>query len=320
MNLSKRRDPAKTARLKKIIFVLSAVGLVLILALVNFLVPFKTLLPHTKFPVREEGEMRVHFLSVGQGDCTVIEFPDGDVMLVDSGDGAFDTENKLIRYIKGLKPAAVTLVATHADIDHYGGFAEIFECFSVQTVYLPVIDSGAVAYQRFSAAVKKSGADVKTLSRYSVISRPSGAYAVCISPYSKNETDENESSAVLFIGYGGVNILLGGDIGAEREDKLWNEYALMEGIFDSAGYSVRLEDTDILKVSHHGSAGSSSEKWLSLLSPSTAILSCGRGNIYSHPAAEAISRLTGCGAEIYRTDELGDIVISIKDGNYTILE
>lgn len=320
MNPLHRRDPAKGARLKKIIFALCTAGLILLLALVNFLVPLQTLLPPYKLPAREAGEMRLHFMDVGQGDCTVVEFPEGDIMIVDSGDGAFQSENKLVRYIKGLNPTGVTLVATHADIDHYGGFAELIECFGAQTVYTPLLDTQTGSYQRFAAAVKKSGAEVKTLTRYSVISRPSGAYAVCISPCTTDETDENDTSAVLYLDYGGVGIVLGGDITARWEEKLLSDYAFLDGIFDSGEYSVRLEDTDILKVSHHGSASSSSEEWLSLLSPRVAVLSCGRGNPYSHPAAESVTRLAAVGAEIYRTDELGNIAVSIKDGNYTILE
>ncbi|MDE6677094.1 MAG: hypothetical protein K2K12_05230, partial [Clostridia bacterium] len=114
--------------------------------------------------------------------------------------------------------------------------------------------------------------------------------------------------------------LLGADISGSREQRLLDEYALMEGIFDSGQFRVRLEDTDILKVSHHGSAYSSSEEWLSLLSPEVAVVTCGRGNRYSHPAAESVARLTDIGADIYRTDELGNIVISIKNGNFFILE
>lgn len=320
MNPFQRRDPEKAARLKKIFFISGTLGLVLLLALVNFLVPFKTLLPSYKLPARDAGEMRLHFMDVGQGDCTIVEFPEGDIMVVDSGDGGYRSGNNLVRYIKGLKPTSVTLVATHADIDHYGGFSQLLECFGAQTVYMPRIDSSASAFQRFAAVVKKSGAEVKTLTRYSVISRPSGAYAVCISPCTTDETDENDGSAVLYLNYGGVGVLLGGDITARWEEKLRTDYSFMDGIFDSGGYKVRLEDTQILKVSHHGSASSSSAEWLSLLSPRVAVLSCGRGNTYSHPAVESVTRLAACGAEIYRTDELGNIAVSIKNGNYTILE
>ena len=59
--------------------------------------------------------MRIHFLSVGQGDCTVVEFPDGDALIIDAGDGSFSANNALVRYLKGLDVSALTLIATHAD-------------------------------------------------------------------------------------------------------------------------------------------------------------------------------------------------------------
>ncbi|MDE6059544.1 MAG: MBL fold metallo-hydrolase [Clostridia bacterium] len=304
----------------KIVFVSLCVGLALLLALLEYFVPLRTLLPAIRIEPRAEGEMRVHFMGVGEGDCTILEFPDGNVLVVDSGDGSFDTENKLIRYVKGLNATSYSVVATHADIDHYGGFAELIRTFGADTVYTPFAKSYVGAYKRFTAAVKDSGAQVQTLMRYSVIDNPSGAYAVCISPASAGAQDDNDGSTVLFVSYLGINLLLGADISGSREQQLLDEYALMEGIFDSGEFRVRLEDTDILKVSHHGSAYSSSEEWLSLLSPEVAVVTCGRGNIYSHPAAESVARLAGIGADIYRTDELGNIVISIKNGNFFILE
>lgn len=103
-----------------------------------------------------------------------------------------------------------------------------------------------------------------------------------------------------------------------RENSLLAEAELTEDIFDSGGLRVRLDETQILKAAHHGSAEASGEAWLSYLSPEVAVISCGAGNSYRHPAGEALGRLSQAGAEIYRTDELGHIVVSVKDGAYTI--
>ena len=96
------------------------------------------------------------------------------------------------------------------------------------------------------------------------------------------------------------------------------EYALYEGIFDSGDLRVRLEDVDILRVSHHGSSASSSEEWLSLLGADVAVISCGADNRYGHPSAAAIERLDRLVGTIYRTDELGDIVVTISNGTYEV--
>ncbi len=61
---------------------------------------------------------------------------------------------------------------------------------------------------------------------------------------------------------------------------------------------------------HHGSAGSSSEALLEALKPDTVFISVGR-NRYNLPSPETLARLKACGAEVYRTDECGDLEISV---------
>ena len=293
------------------------IALVLIaVALVCYFVP-TGLLPAYSIPGRKEGEMRIHFLDVGQSDCTIVEFPEGDVLIIDAGDGAFATNNKLVRYVKGLRPTSVSMLLTHADSDHYGGFRTLLKSFDTEKFYIPVLNFDAEDYQKLLDGIEKEGCPVETLTRYSAIKRECGAYLICLSPYSIGEESENDSSTVLYLDYGGVRALLCGDITATREKRLAKEYALDETLFDSGDFTVRLEGIEILKTAHHGSASSSSKEWLELIKPESAIISCGRGNEYSHPAAETLERLNAYSA-VYRTDELGDVVAVIAAGDYTI--
>lgn len=312
------RDERKRKRILAAVRISVAAVAVFAVALCNALRPFKTMLPGYALPARQEGEMRLHFVDVGQGDCTIVEFPEGDLLVVDGGNGGWKNENNLFRYVKSLNPASVSVLATHADYDHIGGLAEFLEYFGADKVYLPVVEGQTSSYFAFAEAAKRSGAELQTLTRYDVIAKESGAYAVCLSPYSMGETDENDSSTLLYVSYSGVNAALCGDISAEREEKLVRESGLDETLFDSGEYRVRLGETDILKVAHHGSAYSSSADWLTLLSPETAIVSCGKGNYYSHPAGETVERLAQIGAEIYRTDELGNLIVSISNGKYVV--
>lgn len=303
-------------RLKRVAVYAVIAAAVIALAAVLCFVPLKTRLPAYAFPARREGEMRIHFLDVGQGDCTAVEFPDGEVLVVDAGDGSFEHGNKLVRYLKGLAPSSVTMLLTHADSDHYGGFGRLIDTFGVTTFYLPAIGTEEAAYAELLAAVARSGCATGELTRYGTLINASGAYVVCLSPYSQGETDGNDASTVLYLSYEGVNVVLCGDITAPREEKLAREYALDETLFDGKGCTVRLPETHILKVAHHGSAYSSSQEWVSLLNAETAVISCGRGNPYSHPSSEALSRLSD--SEIYRTDELGDVVVCIYEGEYAV--
>ena len=76
---------------------------------------------------------------------------------------------------------------------------------------------------------------------------------------------------------------------------------------------------DVLKVAHHGSKYSSDAAFLEKVSPKAAVISCGVNNVYGHPHKEAMERLQKTGAEIFRTDEDGTILVTIgKDGAMNI--
>ena len=291
---------------------------VLALAVAAALVPYRSLLPAIALPARRAGELRLHFLDVGQGDCTIVEFPSGAALVVDAGDGSFANDDYVIRYLKGIAPTSVTLVATHSDVDHYGGLTEILRVFRVEKVYLPPVAAQTGAYRRFLSAVRAEGCAQETIVRYKSILDRSGAYAVCLSPHATDETDENDSAAMLYLAYEGVRVLLSSDATADREEALLREYALSEHIFDSGSLAVDLDGVDILRAAHHGSANAAGEEWLALIKPSAAVISCGAGNSYGHPAGELLTRLWEAGAETYRTDELGTVVASILGGAYTI--
>ncbi|MDE5548317.1 MAG: MBL fold metallo-hydrolase, partial [Clostridia bacterium] len=282
--------------------------------LVVSFVPLRTLLPAYSVAKRKEGELRLHFLSVGQGDSTIVEFPDGEIVIVDAGNGSYENENHIYRYLKALQPTAVSIVVTHAESDHFGGFARICKDFPIERAYLPALSSSLSVYSDFLESVSASGAEQITLLRRVLITNPSGAFIACISPNGGEAIDRNEDSAVLYVSYQGVNALLAGDIGEKRESALLREYAVAPDAFDYGTRPVRLEDTHILKVSHHGSASSSSEEWLKALGAEVAVVSSGKGNSYAHPAADAMQRLSDAGAQIYRTDELNDIMITVADG------
>ena len=69
-------------------------------------------------------------------------------------------------------------------------------------------------------------------------------------------------------------------------------------------------DADVLKVGHHGSKSSSSTGFINAVSPDIAVISVGEGNSYGHPNSETIALLNQVGADVYRTDEQGTIVVT----------
>ena len=70
----------------------------------------------------------------------------------------------------------------------------------------------------------------------------------------------------------------------------------------------------MLKVGHHGSRSSSSQKFLKAVDPAYAVISCGEDNSYGHPHAETLNNLRAMGVDVFRSDEQGTIV-AVSDGS-----
>ncbi len=317
-SIRKKKDPDYKAFIRRIITLSVSVVAVFLLTLFNYFLPFTSFRPAYAIAPREEGELRIHFLSVGQGDATVVEFPDGDCLLIDAGDGSFVHNNHIYRYLKGLNFKNLSAVISHADVDHCGGMAEVLSAFNITTLYLPVVGSQSGYYSNSVAQAEESGIKLQTLYRYQSISMPSGAYLVCISPYSIEESGDNDASVVLYLSYKNTTVLFGADISSVRERRLVSEYQSDPHLFNSENLAVNLSGIDLLKVSHHGSAGSCCKEWLELLDPKTAVISCGEDNAYRHPAAQMLARISVHTRDIYRTDELGDVVVSITEKGYHV--
>lgn len=303
-------------KLKKIVTALLAASIVTFLAVFFAFVPFRLLLPAYTIAARDEGELRLHFLDL-EGGVTIAEFSNGEVLVVNAGNGSFESDNKLCRYLRALNITSMSVLFTGANSSHIGGAYALFETFRIQKCYLPADSADTGAYRRFVSSLDREGCEREKLARYGRIENQSGAYAVCLSPYSaeSSEATIDDKSTLLYLSYAGVNVVLSGDVTQKREKKLLNEYALSNSVFDRGEYRVRLEKTDVLLASSHGSENGSSEEWLSLLSPSATVIAC---NKKERPSSGTIERIAAHSNKILRTDELGTIMIVIKDGNYRV--
>ena len=96
-----------------------------------------------------------------------------------------------------------------------------------------------------------------------------------------------------------AGVLFPGDISAEIEQMI---------VADAAAGRIPDISADTLVVSHHGSRFSSDPEFLRAVGAKTAVISCGRNNIYGHPAPQTIDRLRESGMTIYRTDQDGAIL------------
>ena len=280
---------------------------------------------------RKTGEARIHFLDVGQGDRSLLELPDGKVMLIDGGDMQPRTERTVLRYLNALKIDVIDyLVITHSDEDHCGTLDVVLKYKKVLNAYLPpTFPVDGTEYDKVCDALAKEKCNVIYTSRTAeTLQSENENYPYTIDflyPYQydvenalKGELgnkEDNDFSSVAYFNYQGVGALFAADISFEIEEqlKMDNEF----GVFEARAFD--LTSTEILKVAHHGSKNATSSEWLSYLHTKTAVISCGKGNPYGHPAEELLSRLYQNGVDVWRTDAVGSVVIAISaSGEYCV--
>lgn len=316
---------------KKGALILLIVALVLIVALCVFaaFVPPDTWTYYVALPqveVRKEKELKIHFLDVGQGDCTFIQLPDGKTMLIDGGNGGANATKSMLRYLNAYKIEVIDyLVLSHVDADHCGGLARLLELKEVRAAYIPkTAPETNGEYAAFYQKLMEKGCSWQYSSRNVRIENAEyGYHFEFLFPYStggeyelpEDDDEENENSAVIWMDYLGVSALFTGDAPACVEEKLMQDDGL--GLFDLSG--VDLESTEILKVAHHGSADGTGAEFLKYLNVKTAVISCGKNNAYGHPNFAVLDRLKAAGATAYRTDADGHVCITVSpQGTYAV--
>ena len=240
-------------------------------------------------------ELQVHYIDVGQGDCTLITCG-GQTMLIDAGDN-----NKGMAIQNYLNKAGVTqidyVIGTHPDADHIGGMDVILTKFYCETIMMPEVSNDTNTYRDVIDAMNYRGyknTPPVVGNTYSLgdatftIVAPNGSYG-----------DMNNFSIGIRLVHGNNRFLFLGDAEEEAESDI-----LQNGLDISA---------DVLKVAHHGSRTSTSRNFVNAVVPQYAVISCGEGNSYGHPSAEVLNTLREAGVHVYRTDEQGSI-IAFSDG------
>lgn len=240
-------------------------------------------------------ELTIHFIDVGQGDCTLI-ICGGDAMLIDAGDN--DQGTKIQNYLQ--KQNIETLkyvICTHPDSDHIGGMDVILYKFSSETVFMTEEEKDTKTYREVADTLKVKDYK-KTLPVVGETYLLGDAEFTILGPAQITEESNNNSIAILLT-HGENKFLFTGD--AEEEEEL----AFLQS-------EIPIE-ADVYKAGHHGSSTSSCKEFLEAVSPQYAVISCGEGNSYGHPHAEPLNNFRAMGIQVFRTDEQGSIVVS-SDG------
>lgn len=303
------RKNTKKSKQQKLFYVILAV----VIAIVSFIFEengtwdkIDSSINGSQYIELEDGEVaaEVHFIDVGQGDCSLI-VSQNKTMLIDSGEAEY--ADTVLETFSDLGIVYLDYaVVTHAHSDHMGSMAEILDNISTGNVILsqPCDESGETAmYQNFLDSVEKSKAKV-------IIAEPDYTFTLgatecrILSPFNVSSSEENNNSIVMHLTAGSTSFLMTGDAEKTVETEILNHY-------DDIGATV-------LKTGHHGSNTSSSKDFLEAVNPEVAVIPVGEGNKYGHPTEKTMTNLKKYTDEIYRTDKNGTVTfVCTKDG-YTV--
>lgn len=244
----------------------------------------------------EDGQVKVSFIDVGQGDSILIQTDDCNV-LIDAGErGNSDiieqylTQNdvQVLNYVIG----------THPHSDHIGSMPNIIDDCDVEKIILPTINDDDIPttkiYENLLNSIANKGLKITSANVGNTYDLGNATLEI-IAPNSKDYSDLNDYSVVAILTHGDKKFLFTGDASKTSEKEMLENNLL--------------EDVDVLKVGHHGSNTASSKEFIETIQPEYAVISCGEGNKYNHPNEETLDTLQEVipNIEIYRTDLDGTI-------------
>lgn len=241
-----------------------------------------------------EGELAVHFIDVGQADCTLLISED-EAMLIDAGNQPDD--DLILGYLDSLGVEHLKyIVFTHPHEDHIGSGESIVSSIDVDKIFmLDEYDEGIEGY--LAEEIEYQG--IETEAPYPGDTAMLGECRVDFLGPVYEYSDSNDDSICLKITHGENSLLFTGDAGSGPEKDMIE-----------AGLDL---EADLLHAGHHGSSTSNSYHFLRESNPKYVVISCEKGNMYGHPHEESLSRFNDLGAEVFRTDTQGTI-IAISDG------
>lgn len=247
---------------------------------------------------KDATEFKIHFIDVGQGNAALLEM-NGHFAIIDGGDA--DAVGKLTSYLdeNGVQKLDY-LIATHYDIDHIYGLIRVLYKYEIGEVLSPDYTADTKTYEAFMQALSTHN---KTFRQPEVGEQISfeDVQMLCVAPGNTKFQNENDYSLGFKLIYGDTSVLICGDATYRSEIEMLD-----------SGLDLK---SDVYMVSHHGSSSSSTTEFLNAVKPTISIISVGADNTYGHPTKKVLKRLAVAGTDIYRTDQLGDIIV-FSDGEH----
>ena len=353
----------KSIRKSKIGIIISVIAIIILLA--AYLLYYFNIPPFDfyigdgsgkKGVVYTDGDLRIHFLDIGQGDSVLIELPDGKNMLIDAGKDNKETENKIIKYLEDKNISSVDYgLLTHSDADHCGGYDAVINSPNItfKTMYMPLLNASrssdanqAVIKDRFDALAGNT--DKATLLPSDSSFQRGNIQDITTAVYQKFvDATVSEGCTIVFSYQGQVIEGEGYSItflnpsyslyrkvssAADKNNvspivilEFNSQKFMLTGDADNAAEQNSIAfaatnninmDVDIIKIAHHGGKESSSKEFLDKAKPECAAICVGK-NSYGHPTSEVLSRLKAIKCTVFTTQDKGTMVLTANGDKYS---
>ncbi|MHB1132088.1 MAG: ComEC/Rec2 family competence protein [Chloroflexota bacterium] len=253
-----------------------------------------------------EQTWRVSVLDVGQGDAILLQSPSGYRILVDGGPDGVALTNTLDRRLPHWDKTLDLVVLTHAHDDHLGGLIDVLGSHSVRQVLQgPAPPQPSPSYKRWSEQLQSRAIPSHEARTGQAVALEDGARLVVRyagEAWDGSPEDLNDTSLVVCLEVGTVAFYLLGDAGPDAQRAL-----LHQGLPSTF---------NLLKVPHHGAAGSLDGEFVRALAPAAVFLAVGQSNRFGHPAADTLSQLGS--VPVYRTDLHGSLEVVLAPGGFSV--
>ena len=267
---------------------------------------------------RKTSHLALTVLDVGQGLSTVLRYTSSEkkdkdnVIVYDLGarySERFNMGERVVYpYLSSLNIGRVdTLIVSHSDNDHAGGYSGFIHRMSVSQVMAGESEKLMASDSLLDTVSCNNMSTFMAPSLERLASRePNGVSLQILWPRNENESHDawllkaNNRSCVLLVTYRGKKILFMGDTEAKVEHYLLRHDLLPKNI-------------DVLIAGHHGSKTSSSIGFVHRVKPKVVIFSSGFNNRYHHPHPSVTDRYRRIGSRLINTADSGAVQIEFND-------